>query len=357
MTEEGALDAESVSDIALPDGVREALGRRLDRLSEEADQLLKTAAVVGREFDYETLALLGDQDDEQLLALIEEGLAAQVIEELDRPGRYRFTHALMQETLLAELATTRRVRLHGVVGPGAGASVRRPCGEACGHPRPPLWRVFTLNREHAERAFHYSRLAAEQATAQFASAEALRHLDYCAQLVSEGATGAPADEAGFVAEHARAMQRAGVDLQTTFARFDEALALFERDGDAISFATTTLDAFGPAWYVFPKDQRIAMGQRALAALGSLDPHLESRLLVVIAGYTADDPPGGEGDLAADRASAIAQERGFADIQAALTERRLLRRPVAAIGPLPARCWIESSLSTSSPASRCEPLTR
>ena len=117
LTEEGRLD-DSVSDIPLPDGVREALGRRLDRLSEEANALLTTAAVVGREFEYETLTLLTDGGDEALLGLIEEGLDVRVIEELDRPGRFRFTHALTQETLLEELSTTRRVRLHSNVAEG-----------------------------------------------------------------------------------------------------------------------------------------------------------------------------------------------------------------------------------------------
>ena len=116
MVQEGTLNADSVSDIAIPDGVREALGRRLDRLSEEANELLQVAAVAGREFAYDTLTLLGDRDEDSLLRLVEEAVDARVIEEMDRPGRYRFTHALMQETLLAELSTTRRIRLHGRIG-------------------------------------------------------------------------------------------------------------------------------------------------------------------------------------------------------------------------------------------------
>ncbi len=48
MTEEGTLQATTSREIALPDGVREALGRRLDRLSEEANELLQIAAVPPR---------------------------------------------------------------------------------------------------------------------------------------------------------------------------------------------------------------------------------------------------------------------------------------------------------------------
>ena len=40
MAQEGTLRTTPISDIAIPDGVREALGRRLDRLSEETNELL-----------------------------------------------------------------------------------------------------------------------------------------------------------------------------------------------------------------------------------------------------------------------------------------------------------------------------
>ena len=96
--------------------MREALGRRLNRLREETNELLQVAAIIGRDFTYDTLTLLGDRDEDALLKLIEEALDARVIEETEPAGRYRFTHAQMQETLLAELSTTRRVRLHGQVG-------------------------------------------------------------------------------------------------------------------------------------------------------------------------------------------------------------------------------------------------
>ncbi|MCI0856932.1 MAG: protein kinase, partial [Chloroflexi bacterium] len=108
MAQEGTLTSDSVSDIAIPDGVREALGRRLNRLSEETNDLLQIAAIIGRDFTYDTLQLLGERDEDELLRLIEEALEARVIEETEQAGRYRFMHAQMQETLLDELSTTRR---------------------------------------------------------------------------------------------------------------------------------------------------------------------------------------------------------------------------------------------------------
>ena len=115
MAEEGSLAKDSLSGISIPEGVKEALGRRLDRLSPEANELLSVAAVVGRECSHQLLAALTEFDDDTLLRLVEEALAARVLEETGVPGEYRFTHALMQDALYAELSTARRVRTHGKV--------------------------------------------------------------------------------------------------------------------------------------------------------------------------------------------------------------------------------------------------
>ena len=51
--------------------------------------------------------------DERLIEVLEEALAARVIEESPRAaGHYQFTHALINQTLLDELSTTRRVQMH-----------------------------------------------------------------------------------------------------------------------------------------------------------------------------------------------------------------------------------------------------
>ena len=51
--------------------------------------------------------------EEKILELLEEALGARVIVEVpSQPGQYRFSHALVRETLYEELNTTRKVRLH-----------------------------------------------------------------------------------------------------------------------------------------------------------------------------------------------------------------------------------------------------
>ncbi len=117
--------------VRIPEGVREVIGRRLDRLSERCNQTLTTASVIGREFTFQQLhRLIDDLSEERLLEVLEEALGARVIEEMPRTvGRYQFSHGLIQETLMGELSTTRRARLHarvaqaleGLYGPEAEA--------------------------------------------------------------------------------------------------------------------------------------------------------------------------------------------------------------------------------------------
>ena len=143
------------ADIALPDGVREALGRRLDRLSEEANALLRSPPSSAASSPTRRSTCSSSTSDDELLRLIEEALAARVIEEAGRPGRYRFTHALMQETLLDELSTTRRVRLHGQVA----EALERRCGDRADEYATSLALHYaesaTLTPQHVVKAVHY----------------------------------------------------------------------------------------------------------------------------------------------------------------------------------------------------------
>ena len=78
---------------SIPEGVRDAIGRRLNRLSEGCNQVLAPASLVGREFDLRLLRALSedieDITEESLLQGVDEALEAHIIEELTQAvGRY-----------------------------------------------------------------------------------------------------------------------------------------------------------------------------------------------------------------------------------------------------------------------------
>lgn len=103
-----------VAQLAIPDGVREVVGRRLSRLSDDANDVLSWSAVIGREIRLDVLGRVAGGELRCLDAL-DEAVDARLVDEVG-PGRWRFAHALVGSTLLAELRTTRRARMHLEVG-------------------------------------------------------------------------------------------------------------------------------------------------------------------------------------------------------------------------------------------------
>ena len=161
--------------VRIPEGVREVIGRRLDRLSERCNETLTIASVIGREFTLEQLSpLIEDIGPDRLLDVMEEALSARVIEELPRTvGRYQFTHALIQETLSGELSTTRKVRMHARIAETLeelyGDDVEAHAGELAFHFAEAQTVLVT------DKLVRYSLLAGERALSAYAWEDALAH--------------------------------------------------------------------------------------------------------------------------------------------------------------------------------------
>lgn len=100
--------------IRLPEGIRETIGRRLDRLSGISNETLMNAAIIGRQFELKHLVEIDENHSEdELLEALEEAVNAHVIAELPgEVGAFEFTHALVRQTLAGELSATRTVRMH-----------------------------------------------------------------------------------------------------------------------------------------------------------------------------------------------------------------------------------------------------
>ncbi len=145
----------------LPQGVREAVSRRLSRLPAETNKALAAAAVVGARFGLELVeSVVGDD----LVDAFDEACKAGIV--IEEPGgRYRFNHALVRQSLLAELPSVRRMRLHQRIAttlegqPGADDEL---LAELAYHYFECAW------AGNAAKAVEYCRRAADQAMARLA---------------------------------------------------------------------------------------------------------------------------------------------------------------------------------------------
>jgi class 3 adenylate cyclase len=112
----------SIDELGIPEGVREVVGRRLSRLSAEANAALRVAAVIGTEFEIPVLQTAGNLDEDVLLSSLEEAISARLVAEALGPtARYRFAHAIVRDTLYEELTAARRVAIHRKVAEGIEA--------------------------------------------------------------------------------------------------------------------------------------------------------------------------------------------------------------------------------------------
>jgi DNA-binding NarL/FixJ family response regulator len=102
----------------IPEGVREAIGRRLDVLSDDTNDVLEVAAVSGRSFSPNLLiALLSDRFvSGDVLRIIGLAIDARILEQDSHSvGNVRFVHSLIHEVLLEEIALHDLVSAHARV--------------------------------------------------------------------------------------------------------------------------------------------------------------------------------------------------------------------------------------------------
>jgi class 3 adenylate cyclase/tetratricopeptide (TPR) repeat protein len=97
----------------VPESILEVLAERVARLGSVADAVLSTAAVIGTEFTLPLLATVTGLPEVKVLDVLAEAAAAALVHEVrDAPGRFAFTHGLVQHAILLNAGPTREASLH-----------------------------------------------------------------------------------------------------------------------------------------------------------------------------------------------------------------------------------------------------
>ncbi len=297
--------AESGAD-GLPEGVREVIGSRLDRLGLDVTGALAAAAVIGPRFRVDDLQ--GVLEDDPLESL-QPAIAAGLVRE-DRDGSCAFSHALVQETLLAELSTVRRVRLHRRV---ADVLEARSGG------------VFEIARHRFEAAAGGGGGPDAAAALERAGDAALAALAYetAAAHFARAMEVDPAARARLLARHGEALMRAG-ETEIGRAVFGQAANLARAAGDDDALARAALGRSGLGVVIREVDrEQVALLQEALA--GTRDEALRASLLARLAIETYYDGRPDHRSALADEAVAIARRLGDPTaLTAALGAQRVAR---------------------------------
>lgn len=313
----------------LPRGMVALVERRLGRLSDDAIQLVRAAALLGRRFPLGAVAAVSPREPDRLAALLDETVAEAIL--LPMPieaDEGAFAHDCIREVILRGLNPVRRRALHLQIARAIEAEPGRP----------DLARVAALAHHFArggahEEAARYAQVAGDEATRQHAYADARdwygQAMRHAATLDEEGPAQAErlvrharaAAAAGSYAEaitslrsatrlfrdhgDARSAGRACRDLGDVLARreepasaqaaFEEALGLFGDDADSPEHAEVMLRLAGlHGLSTAAYDQAVEVGERALAtSMRVRDAALEARARLALANTVLRS-----GDLAA-----------------------------------------------------------
>ena len=162
----------------LPPRLKALLDARLARLSSPARAVVESAAVIGREFDFELLRKISE---------LEEGATVQALDELwrlrmirERSGRYDFSHDKLREATLAGISPIRLRWLHQRAGEALEAN-------QSGNEYARIADHFERAGMHAKASGYYVR-AANQSQQLFAFTEALAYLRNSLMLETQRGT-------------------------------------------------------------------------------------------------------------------------------------------------------------------------
>jgi DNA-binding CsgD family transcriptional regulator len=109
---EELLESVQLGSDALPPTLRDLLKGRMEALDEQAQRVLRVAAVAGRQVSHPILAAVAGLNDRQLDSALRAAVTHRLL--VIQPGgdSYQFRHALIQETVYADLLPGERSRLH-----------------------------------------------------------------------------------------------------------------------------------------------------------------------------------------------------------------------------------------------------
>jgi DNA-binding SARP family transcriptional activator len=294
--------------LPIPAGVRETIGRRLQRQSPECNDVLALASVLGREFGLDVLEHVTGLEPARLYAAVEEAIAARLVDPVPRAaGRLRFAHVMIRDTLYEGLPATRRPLLHRDV---ADALERLHEGNVEPHVAELAHHYLEAGFAAQESALRYAIRAGDRAASQLAHEDAAGHYRTALALLEASRAADPGTTAEVLLSLGDVLSRAGSDVEAKDA-YRRAAEIARRHGQADRLARAA-EGYGGR-FLWPRAGTdaalVPLLETALAALGDGDSSARVRLLSRLSTALRDEPARERRARLAGEAVAIARRLG------------------------------------------------
>jgi DNA-binding SARP family transcriptional activator len=289
---------------AVPESIRHAVGVRLSRMGDEANELIAAAAILGLENDVRALQATAGLESEVAEAAFDELLRARLLRPTTNPRRFEFTHALVREAVHDECNALRRTRLHHRAAVALAA-----LGEDSHLEEIAMHLFEAASTEDARRAAEMLTRAGHRALDRLAYEDAAEHFERALEALE--LVGADDESGPALLARGDALMRAG-ELDEARATFGSARAVALRTGNHVLLAQAALGFAGLGIAIIDLDaQTIARLEEALDRVEdpALRSRIQSRLAVEL--YYAPERTRSE-RLSAD---AVATARAYGDASA------------------------------------------
>ncbi len=284
---QGRLTATAIETLPWRDGPLGPTSLRLSQLSPEVRGVLEAAAVLGREFTTSLLGAVVELRQDALLEALDEAEQARVIQPVaSAPGRYRFVHALLRESLYGTMLAGRKQKLHFRAAESLEAMTRYVAETHL----PELVRHITSGAAlgGADRAVAYALRLGERSMRGFAY-EAAAATYAQALTLRETWPGPPAESAELHLGHGDALRRLArtEEAREAFLRAAEIGRALQREDNPYGVLALGRAAFGYARSGFGFTPALATDllREAMAALEPVETPLRALVMSALANST------------------------------------------------------------------------
>src|SRR5215213_4677704 len=312
LDEDGRVRADlKVDEASVPDSIRLVVGERLSRLSGPTREALVAAAVAGRVFPPDFVGELAGVDTDALVDAFEEAEAARLIAPVKGDGNLAFSHELIRQTLLADLSTLKRERLHLRA---ADAIERRYADDLEEHAADLTHHLSRAGRlADRPRLVRYLTIAGERAADAAAFDDAVAHFQQALSLLERSTQDTRAELLERLAMALRSVGRWDDALTT----LNEALDLYQALGRTDALGRLSWAMVSQLTWTARVPEAVQAARRALAALGDIASADRARLLSAMAWAVGLGNDHATAKQMFDQARALADqvgdERALADV--------------------------------------------
>jgi class 3 adenylate cyclase/tetratricopeptide (TPR) repeat protein len=312
LDEDGRVRADlKVDEASVPDSIRLVVGERLSRLSRPTRETLVAAAVAGRVFPPDFVGEVAGVDTDALVEAFEEAEGARLIAPVKGDGNLTFSHELIRQTLLADLSTLKRERLHLQA---ANAIERRYADDLEEHAADLTHHLSRAGRlADQSRLVRYLTIAGERAADAAAFDDAVAHFQQALSMLERSNRDT---RAGLLERLAMALRSVG-RWDDALSTMNEALDLYQALGRTDALGRLSWAMVSQLTWTARVPEAVQAGQRALAALGDIASADRARLLSAMGWAVSLGGDHARAKQMFDQARALADrvgdERALADV--------------------------------------------